>query len=92
MVLMGVLRLRHEGLLWSEVGDEAVLLDITSATYFTATGAGPFLLAHLAGGATEESLAQRLMEQYEVAPDAAKADVAEFIEQLKAHHMLENTA
>ena len=88
---MGELRLRREGLLWSEVGDEAVLLDIISATYFTATGVGPFLLAHLADGATEESLARLLMEQYEVTPDAAKADVAEFIEQLKDQHMLENT-
>lgn len=88
---MEVLRLRTEGLLWSEVGDEVVLLDITSTTYFTATGAAPFLLEHLAGGATEESLTQRLIERYEVTPDTAKADVAEFIEQLKDHHMLEHT-
>lgn len=86
---MDLLRLRQAGLSWSKVGDEIVILDLESSTYFTVTGCGTLILEHLAGGTTEESLVDSLISYYEVDPATAKADVARFVRELDENKMLE---
>lgn len=89
---MAYLRLREEGLACSEVGGETVLLDLRSSTYFAAKGIGSFIVTCLREGVTEDSLAERIVESYEVDLDTAKADLSEFLKQLDDRQMLERTA
>lgn len=86
---MTSLRLRREGLAWSDVGGETVLLDLNSSTYFSAQGSGSFLVAHLADGSTEDALVEKLVDHFEVDPETARADVLEFLKQLDERQMLE---
>jgi coenzyme PQQ synthesis protein D (PqqD) len=86
---MSKLRLRREGLVWSDVGGETVLLDLESSAYFAAKGSGSFIVNCLTDGATEDSLVERLVEHYEVDLETAKGDVSEFLRQLEANKMLE---
>ena len=89
LLTMASLRLRREGFAWSEVGGEAVLLDLGSSTYFVAKGAGAFIISCLAEPVTEESLVEQVLERYEVDPVTAKADVSGFLKQLDDRNMLE---
>lgn len=87
---MAMLRLRREGLAWSEVGGETVILDLSTSVYFAAKGSGSFLITCLADGATEESLAEELVSRFEVDIETARADVADFVNDLESRQMLEH--
>ena len=82
------LRLRQQGLAWSEVNDETVILDLVTSTYFAASGSGSFILGCLAKGATQEDIVAQLVQRYEVDAATAATDVAGFLSQLESHNML----
>lgn len=86
---MGIVRLRREGLAWSDIGGETILLDLETSTYFAAKGAGSFLLGCLVDGMDEALLADRLAEHFEVAPEIAQQDTVEFLRDLDQRHLLE---
>ena len=86
---MDVLRLRREGVAWSDVGGETVLLDLESSTYFVAKGTGALIVASLAEGTTEDALVEKVVAHYEVDSETARADITEFLKQLDDRHMLE---
>lgn len=86
---MALLRLRPGGLSWSKVGDDVVILDLESSTYFAVAGCGTLIVECLAGGATEESLVDSVTSNYEVDPATARADVARFVRGLEDNKMLE---
>jgi hypothetical protein len=85
---MAYLRLRQDDLACSDVGGETVLLDLRSSTYFTAKGTGSFIITCLNEGVTEDELAERIVARYEVDLETARADLAEFLEQLDERQML----
>lgn len=87
---VALLKLRNETVACSDVGDETVVLDLSSSTYFTVKGSGTFLLKQLADGTTAESMTQYLIDNYDVDYATARGDVDTFIEQLTASNLLDH--
>jgi hypothetical protein len=83
-----LLRINSEEVVWREVGDEVVVLHMTTATYLTINGSGRALWNRLAEGATPEDLVQALIERYGIEPDEARADVQSFLDSLAASTLL----
>ena len=86
---MAIVRLRREGLAWSDIGGETILLDLETSTYFAAKGAGSFLLGCLVDGMDEALLADRLAEHFEVSLEIAQQDTLDFLRDLEDRHLLE---
>lgn len=87
---MSLYRLRQEGLAWSDVAGEMVLLDLHGSKYFTATGSGSFLIQRLIDGQDEQQLQAALCESFDVSPETAAVDVAAFLEELKRLDLIES--
>ncbi len=85
-------RLRAEGLAWEVVEDEVVVLDLTSSEYFGLNATGTVLWQALAANATVDDLVQELMTTFDVDAPTASADVANFLETLQSHGLLESPA
>ena len=62
-------------------------LDLNGIINLNETGA--FLFGLLQNGADEDELTARLLDEYEVTPERAKADVAAFITKVKDADVLE---
>ena len=86
---MSIVRLRREGLAWSDIGGETIILDLESSTYFAAKGAGSFLLGCLMDGIDENLLAARLVEHFEVSIEVAQQDTEDFLRDLEQRQLLE---
>ena len=86
---MTQLKLRGEGVAWTDVDGEIVALDESEAVYLAANEAGGMLWRALAGGATRESLAASLAHAYGISTDRAQADTDAFIAALRDRGLLE---
>ena len=76
----------------AELDDEVVLLDTRSGTYFSIDGVGTCIWESLREGATEEQIVHRILREYDVAPDIAQADVAEFLGMLAERGLIREEA
>jgi hypothetical protein len=77
-------RLRPEGLAWRRLGDEIMVLDLHSSTYFSVGGAGTFLFETLGGDDLEEpALVDAVVDRFEVDPATARQDVSTFVTRLR---------
>lgn len=85
---MSEYRLRSEELVWSKVGDDVVILELASSTYFTVRGSGTAIIEKLVDGATKEALVDDLTSRFEVDHETAKADVERFLKELIDKDML----
>lgn len=79
---------RNENFLMQEVAGKQVVVPVgTAAAEFpgmiTLNETGAFLWGLLETEQTEQSLLEAILEQYEVAPETAKADIEAFLERLK---------
>ena len=83
-------RLRRNGLTWSDLGDEVVILDLQSSTYFSARGTSTVLVHELVAGASIDTLVARIVAEYEISEDTAQKDVDAFIRQLDNCELLEH--
>lgn len=81
--------LRRDGITWSHLGDELVLLDLHTSTYFSMRGTAAFLITDLAVGCSIETLVTRLLENYDTTEATARADVASFLADLEGHNLVE---
>lgn len=75
--------------------DEYVLVPVGDAALsfggmITTSEVGAFLIGQLKDDVTREELAERLVAEYEVDADTARADLDEFLGQLKKLELLEN--
>lgn len=86
---MGELRLRRDGLSWSDLGSEIVILDLHSSSYFSVRGTAAFLVTSLVDGASPDLLVKRLVDTYDTTRDVADADVADFLAALEGRNLLE---
>jgi hypothetical protein len=86
---MDVLRLRAQGVAWTDVDGEIVALDEDAAVYLAANAAGALLWRALAGGATRESLADALAREYDIPLERALTDTDAFIVALRERALLE---
>jgi hypothetical protein len=87
---MNELRLRPDDLNWREIDGEVVAVDAETSTYLSANPAGALLWQMLAGGATREALAQRLVDEYGIELERATTDVDVFVAALRARGLLES--
>jgi len=85
---MSTYRLRSDEVVWSKVGEDIVMLELASSTYFTVRGSGTAIVERLADGATEDSLVEHVTSLFEVDAETAKADVAQFLKELADKNML----
>lgn len=79
---------RNENFLMQEVAGKQVVVPVgTAAAEFpgmiTLNETGAFLWGLLETEQTEQSLLEAILEQYDVAPETAKADIAAFLDRLK---------
>lgn len=86
---MSEYRLRSDELVWSKVGEEVVILELASSTYFTVRGSGTAIIERLSdGGATKDALVEDLTSRFEVDQETAKADVDRFLKELTDKNMV----
>lgn len=85
---MSVYRLRSDEVLWSKVGDDIVMLELASSTYFTVRGSGTAIIEKLADGASEDALVEHVTGCFEVDAAIAKADVERFLKELSDKNLL----
>lgn len=64
---------------YSDLDDEVALLDTTRNVYYSLAGTGRFLWGELLKGANFSALCSALTGAFEVRPDVAEVDVADWI-------------
>jgi hypothetical protein len=84
----GVMRLRSEGVAWTDVDGEVVALDERESVYVAANEAGGLLWNALAEGATRQELSGALAAAYGLSAERAAADTDAFLAQLRARGLL----
>ena len=82
-------RLRDKALVWRELGEEVVVLDLTTSRYLRVNAAGAMLWSELATERSPAELAERLVERFSIPFQQAAADVAAFVSGLRAHGLLQ---
>ncbi len=85
---MTELKLREQGVAWTDVDGEIVALDETNADYLAANEAGGLLWRALAKGATRDELVEKLAAEYGLTPERAAADADAFIASLRGRDLL----
>lgn len=53
--MTAAVRLRRDGVAWSDLGTEIVILDLRSSTYFSVRDSGAFLVTVLVDGASADT-------------------------------------
>jgi hypothetical protein len=81
-------QLKMDDVVWRDVGDELVVLELSTTTYLTLNGTAKDLWEGVAGASTVAGLVTMLVERYEITPELAEADVASFLESLRARNLL----
>ena len=66
----------------SAVGDETVLLELTSGTYYGFDPVGTRIWTLLKEGRTRSEICARLTEDFDVSVEQVEADVARFLDEL----------
>jgi Coenzyme PQQ synthesis protein D (PqqD) len=82
------LRLRNEDLAWRMVDDEVIAVDLRTSTYLNTNGSGAVLWCALVDGATDEELVARLVGEFGVDAERARADVQRFLDAVRARELL----
>ena len=86
----GSQRLRREGLLWQQVGDQVVVLDADRSMYLAVNETGSRIWQALVDGCPTDELTRILVDQYGIDPDRAAGDVARFVGDLDERGLLES--
>jgi hypothetical protein len=84
-----VLKLRGQGVAWTDVDGEIVALDEKAAVYVAANPAGALLWRALADGATRTALSQALVDEYGISAERADADIDAFLAALRERALLD---
>ncbi len=85
---MNELRLRADALVWREIDNELVAVDMASSAYLSANQTGAMLWQMLAAGTTRRELVERLVERFGISSEQAQSDVDVFVQDLKARELL----
>jgi coenzyme PQQ synthesis protein D (PqqD) len=83
------IRLSVDDVVWRDVGDELVVLELSTTTYLTLNGTAKDLWESVAGTTTVAALIELLVERYEITPELAGTDVAEFLAALDERNLLD---
>lgn len=82
------MRLRSTDISARTIGDETIVLSLASSRYFTITGVGTRLFELLAEETSLDELVGTVVDEYEVAPVAARRDIDAFLERLRDAQLL----
>ncbi len=77
-----------DSVVFREVGGEAVLLDLDSQRYYTLDPVGTRMWGLLAELGSLQAAEQRLLEEFEVAPEVLSRDLRELVDELCAEGLL----
>ena len=83
------LTLRVDGVVWREVDDELVVLEVDTGMYLNLNGSATVLWGALTTVATGSGLVSLLIERYGIPAEQAEADVQSFLGMLKEHSLLQ---
>jgi hypothetical protein len=72
------------------VGDETVILDLVSGTYFGLNPVGTRIWQLLAEGRTLEQVGDAILAEYEVSRDAMESDLAQLLQELRNRKLIES--
>jgi hypothetical protein len=86
------LHLRVEDVVWREVGDELVILELSTSTYLTLNGTAKHLWEGLADGVTIDALVQMLTQRYPITTEQARSDTESFLSALAERELLVRTS
>lgn len=75
--------------LYSEIADEAVILNLESGVYYGLNSVGVDLWQWLQQPQTEEKLLDLVLEAYEVTPEQAKQDLQSILQEMQEVGLLE---
>jgi hypothetical protein len=81
-VVSGATYQPSEGVMASQVGDEAILLDLGSGIYYSLNAAGAPIWTALVGGRCQTEIVDALVADFDVTPAVAARDVESFIARL----------
>ncbi len=84
----GPMRLRSDSVAWNAVGDDVVVLDLASSTYFSTNATGSLLWKLLESGATRADLVDALLQRFGVDQQMVERDVDAFLRDLKRAQLL----
>ena len=82
------MHLRSDSIVWNAVGDNVVVLDLTSSTYFSTNATGTLLWQLLASGTNRRDLVNALIERFAVGQATAEQDVDTFLADLERAQLL----
>lgn len=82
------MRLRSDDLHWQAVEGEVLALDARTQVYLAVNKSGAVLWDLLARGTSRAELIERLVSQYDLAPDRAAGDVDRMLNELSAKGLL----
>lgn len=69
------------------MGDEIVMMGVDQGEYYAIKGVAATVWQHLEAPATLDELCARVAEEYDVSAAGCRADVAAFLEELRAKGM-----
>lgn len=76
-------------IVWREVGDEVVILDLRTSLYWTLNGSATVLWSTLTEGATTGELARRLLDEFDVDEETATRDSEAFLASCHQQDLIE---
>jgi Coenzyme PQQ synthesis protein D (PqqD) len=82
------LQLKVDDVVWREVGDELVVLELSTSTYLTLNGTARYLWERLIEATTVDGLIETLVEQYQLSADQARSDTESFLSALNDRELL----
>ena len=82
------LQLSLDDVVWREVGDELVVLELATSAYLTLNGTAKKLWLSLAEGSTIDGLVEMLVERYRIVRGQAQSDVESFVSALADRELL----
>lgn len=86
------MKLRTEDLTWREVGDELVVLKLSTSTYLALNTVARELWSQLEDGATAKELEEGLVARHEISTEQAAGDVGAFVANLRRLGLLAGDA
>ena len=85
---MAQMRVRRDDLVWQQLDDEVVVLNLRTSQYLRINETGVFLWRLLEQGMSLEGLAGALTDEYEIDETTAARDVQSLLETLDEHGLL----
>lgn len=84
------LQIDVDAVVWRDVGDEVVVLELSTSTYLTLNGTAKQIWESLASGATLDALVEGLVDRYGITPEQARVDAESFVSAVADRGLLVN--